>query len=52
MNFNIIFVFLKKVILFIPLSILQLFDNIKNKKNNVIPLQDRYGLYGFIGLAR
>lgn len=51
MLFSLIIIFIKKLFLFLPLSILSFIENLKNKKHNVIPLEDRYGLFGFVGLA-
>lgn len=51
MLFSLIIIVIKKFLLFLPLSILSIYENIKNKKKNIIPLEDRYGMYGFVGLA-
>lgn len=52
MAFNFVKLFILKIVLFIPLTILQIIEKLKDKKKHIIPLQDRYGIECFLGLAR
>lgn len=51
MVINLIKLFLLKIILFLPLSFLQLIEYFQDKKHNKIPLHERYGINCYLGLA-
>lgn len=51
MALNFVLIFIVKILLWLPLSLLQIFESFKQKKRHEIPLHERYGLYGFLGLA-
>lgn len=46
--FSILFL---KAISVLPLSVMAFFEDIKNNKNGIVRIEDRYGLEAFVGLA-
>lgn len=51
MALNFVKLFILKVVLFIPLSFIQLFEFFRDKKDHKIPLSERYGINCYLGLA-
>lgn len=51
MALNFLKLFIIKILLFIPLTFLQIYESIRDRKKHIIPLQDRYGIECYMGLA-